>query len=468
MAHEVDVASPGDDDGPPFVRLKTTNLQQALVWLHEAFCKLASDVEAKHEQSQEQHSELQAQIAALQAGAAGSRGGQDPAAAPADVADNSELSSALAEAQRVYDEAEKRTDALEERLEAMAQKLEELLRGGGEGGSAQAPSPVHEATVDLEAQQTKQLEALVQESAGHAVQEQLKLITPTVEEALKNASGAMTLAQQLSAQLQESQERLRAELQQALKEVRGAVPDTAKQDQLTGQLQKGLEEVRSFIGDIAKQVRGLAEAQKSLSKVAPAPDVDELFAHLDQRTESRLETVWQELRSHSEAAAERARETEARLRVRVEQAEHGSARALDAITTKLQSHGGNCGACCSCCPKAEPGHLRKQLEWLNWRITWLEWATGGQKRSFGRPLAAGALAALPPPVTPAATSFCQPLAEDFEMWAREPAGHVRPRRRNTSSPPEPPPLSTSASSPIIGAAGQRVLAGRPPLPAVTR
>jgi len=48
--------------------------------------------------------------------------------------------------------------------------------------------------------------------------------------------------------------------------------------------------------------------------------------------------------------------------------------------------------------------LLKQIEWLNWRISWLEWATNGEKRGFARPLDSKAVLPLPPPSTIAAST----------------------------------------------------------------
>lgn len=69
--------------------------------------------------------------------------------------------------------------------------------------------------------------------------------------------------------------------------------------------------------------------------------------------------------------------------------------------------------------------MQKQSEWFAWRIAWLEWATTGEKRSFAR--------ALPPPFTPAATCFKQPLTEDSELWAQE-KGRQRLRRAPLGMP----------------------------------
>lgn len=72
----------------------------------------------------------------------------------------------------------------------------------------------------------------------------------------------------------------------------------------------------------------------------------------------------------------------------------------------------------------ESAAVQKQLEWLTWRISWLEWSTSGKKRSFSRPLVPDPS----PPFTAAATGFNQVLSEDIELWARE-SGKQRLRRR---------------------------------------
>merc|ERR1712061_264450 len=82
--------------------------------------------------------------------------------------------------------------------------------------------------------------------------------------------------------------------------------------------------------------------------------------------------------------------------------------------------------------------LIKHLEWLNWRIAWLEWATNGEKRSFSRPLDAKAVLPSPPPLTNVAPVFSQPITEDVEMWARESNGRMRLRRRMQVPPPNDP------------------------------
>merc|ERR1711953_619076 len=79
--------------------------------------------------------------------------------------------------------------------------------------------------------------------------------------------------------------------------------------------------------------------------------------------------------------------------------------------------------------------LVKHLEWLNWRISWLEWATNGEKRSFSRPLDAKAVLPSPPPLTNVAPNFSQPITEDVELWARDSNGRQRLRRPMQVTPP---------------------------------
>lgn len=102
--------------------------------------------------------------------------------------------------------------------------------------------------------------------------------------------------------------------------------------------------------------------------------------------------------------------------------------------------------------------VNRKLDWLNWRISWIEWATAGEKRSFSRPLDGKSLPQLPPS-TVTATGFNQPLTEDMDLWVREPGGRQRLRRGLPSrSVGELPPNSgpNSGLSPDTLAPPQRL------------
>eukprot|EP00747_Dinoflagellata_sp_TGD_P222476 gnl/TRDRNA2_/TRDRNA2_94181_c1_seq1.p1 gnl/TRDRNA2_/TRDRNA2_94181_c1~~gnl/TRDRNA2_/TRDRNA2_94181_c1_seq1.p1 ORF type:complete len:566 (+),score=121.76 gnl/TRDRNA2_/TRDRNA2_94181_c1_seq1:3-1700(+) len=151
----------------------------------------------------------------------------------------------------------------------------------------------------------------------------------------------------------------------------------------------------------------------------------ELIAELDKRSEARMEAAWRELTGHAQAAAMRAEVLERNLVQRIEKTESTLVSILAELEASKQDD-----------LREEFRRLAQQvtsmLEWLKWRISWLEWATNGEKRSFGRPQVGDRLSGSPgpaPPHTATATAFGQPLSEDIELWAREPGGKTRLRRK---------------------------------------
>jgi tetrahydromethanopterin S-methyltransferase subunit B len=158
-----------------------------------------------------------------------------------------------------------------------------------------------------------------------------------------------------------------------------------------------LEKLKGAIGNLQSQVQ---------QQIANAPTLTgKAIDELDKRTETRLTTVWAELIQHTQSAATRADALERGLVERFERQES----SLKNVVKQLDGNKKDGGSI---------GHLQKQLEWIVWRVTWLEWATGGEQRSFGRPLDHKALQ--PPPGTVSATAFQQPITEDVELWARDP------------------------------------------------
>eukprot|EP00931_Biecheleriopsis_adriatica_P097183 TRINITY_DN7092_c1_g1_i2.p1 TRINITY_DN7092_c1_g1~~TRINITY_DN7092_c1_g1_i2.p1 ORF type:complete len:1097 (+),score=323.95 TRINITY_DN7092_c1_g1_i2:57-3293(+) len=194
---------------------------------------------------------------------------------------------------------------------------------------------------------------------------------------------------------------------------------------------RAVEEGR--LKDLGADLKALREAvvqvQREQNKevVIPQKTLDEL----DQKSETRLAAVWKELHSHAEAAAVRADQMERNLTDRLEKVEVTAASFKEAEAAS----------------KAMEQNLLKQIEWLNWRISWLEWATNGEKRSFSRVVDSRSVLPLPPPATAAATCFKQPITEDCELWARDVGGRQRMRRRiNSPLPPGDSRVGTAQTS----------------------
>ncbi|CAJ1382903.1 unnamed protein product, partial [Effrenium voratum] len=181
--------------------------------------------------------------------------------------------------------------------------------------------------------------------------------------------------------------------------------------------------------------------QQELQKEVVIPE--HILRDLDAKNEKRLESVWAELRTHAEAAATRADKLEQNITLRIVNLERSTT-----TLAKSAEHMGNLEQ-----------EMAKQSEWFAWRIAWLEWATSGEKRSFAR--------LIPPPATPAATCFKQPLTEDSELWAQEKTGNQRLRRAPITNLPNvsgansrsakgsaSAGLSVSSSAPDLHASGK--------------
>jgi hypothetical protein len=159
--------------------------------------------------------------------------------------------------------------------------------------------------------------------------------------------------------------------------------------------------------------QAIAAAASATASAAAVPAVDGK-AELEKQMEDRMTAMWKELLTHSKTAEIRADGLEMSLLSRIQKIE-------SSVLTSLQSGGAQKSDL-----KAE---MNKSLEWMNWRISWLEWATNGEKRSFGRSVDAKALLPSPPPQTIAAAAFSQPQTEDMELWARDKkSGQMRLRR----------------------------------------
>eukprot|EP00929_Paragymnodinium_shiwhaense_P087726 TRINITY_DN4786_c0_g1_i1.p1 TRINITY_DN4786_c0_g1~~TRINITY_DN4786_c0_g1_i1.p1 ORF type:complete len:1241 (-),score=466.25 TRINITY_DN4786_c0_g1_i1:51-3773(-) len=159
----------------------------------------------------------------------------------------------------------------------------------------------------------------------------------------------------------------------------------------------------------ARDVEKLKASMKDNDKLS-----DKAIAELDNRIETRLTAVWNELTRHAKAAAARADAVERALTVRIEKSETHIV-ALQAEAAKAQKD------------RERIEKLEKLMEWVQWRIAWLEWATKGEKGGFSRPLDEKAV--IPPPMTNSATAFRQPLTEDMELWTRGKDGKMRLRRQ---------------------------------------
>lgn len=162
----------------------------------------------------------------------------------------------------------------------------------------------------------------------------------------------------------------------------------------------GLAEFDSKIHEVADDLQGLRRVveQKLFSE-------EDTITELDRRSESRLASVWKELRGLAESAAIHTNNIERNLSLRIEKIEKGSVGAGASTSTD--------------CRFTE--NMSKQLESLAFRLSWIEWGTSGEKRSFGRPLLQ--------PSSTNKTGFPQIPSDDSEMLAREPSGQMRPRRK---------------------------------------
>lgn len=241
-----------------------------------------------------------------------------------------------------------------------------------------------EFNLQIEATQRKQL---------NAIREDLRVVQASQEASAKR-----------QAQIKEGTQSLEKEQLQLASKLR--------------QLEGG--RIKQLGQDMQVVKEAILHVQQELKKEVVIPE--HVLKDLDAKNESRLEAVWTELQRHAEAAATRADRLEQSLTQRVVHLEQATT-----ILVKAEEHTRNLEQ-----------DMQKQSEWFAWRIAWLEWATTGEKRSFARAL-------LPPPSTPAATCFKQPLTEDSELWAQEKTGRQRLRRA---------PLNM----PNVGAANERSLA----------
>jgi hypothetical protein len=221
-----------------------------------------------------------------------------------------------------------------------------------------------------------------------------------------------------------------------------AAPTDVKPDQVPGkQLQSELHAMVERVGNVERMLREVAASpvfsteppsnmggSPTAAKPPESPSMDMV----------RSEAMWRELTEHAQAAAVRADALERSLMMRIEK--------IESSLVNVLSHGLNDSGQKK---KGKPSEkeddslkLGKSLEWLNWRITWLEWATNGEKRSFGRSvdhravLPAHLAGDTPPPFTQVATSFSQPITEDCELWARDPRTGARHLRRQLRPQPQ--------------------------------
>merc|ERR1712194_413945 len=158
--------------------------------------------------------------------------------------------------------------------------------------------------------------------------------------------------------------------------------------------------------------------------------LESAMAELDKRSSDRLASVWKELKNYADGAATRADQLERNTSSRMDKMEANVKIFMNKRSDESEY--------------VKEKDLVKHLEWLNWRISWLEWATSGEKRSFSRPLDSKAVMPCPPPGTNCAPVFSQPITEDVEMWARQKDGTQRLRRR-MPAPNDPGPSAHSRS-----------------------
>eukprot|EP00435_Cladocopium_sp_Y103_P052574 s382_g16.t1 len=262
-----------------------------------------------------------------------------------------------------------------------------------------------EFNLQIEATQRKQL---------NAIREDLRVVQASQEASAKR-----------QAQIKEGTQSLEKEQLQLVSKLR--------------QLEGG--RIKQLGQDMQVVKEAILHVQQELKKEVVIPE--HVLKDLDAKNESRLEAVWTELQRHAEAAATRADRLEQSLTQRVVHLEQATT-----ILVKAEEH-----------TRSLEQDMQKQSEWFAWRIAWLEWATTGEKRSFARAL-------LPPPSTPAATCFKQPLTEDSELWAQEKTGRQRLRRAPLNNMPNvgaanerslavsSPSMSISSSAPDLQATGR--------------
>ncbi|CAK9021990.1 unnamed protein product [Durusdinium trenchii] len=261
-----------------------------------------------------------------------------------------------------------------------------------------------EFNLQIEATQRKQL---------NAIREDMRVVQASQEAAAKR-----------QAQIKEGTQSLEKEQLQLASKLR--------------QLENG--RLKQLGQDMQVVKEAILHVQQELKKEVVIPE--HILKDLDDKNEARLEAIWKELHSHAEAAATRADRIEQSLTQRVVHLESATTRLV-----KAEEH-----------TRSLEQDMQKQSEWFAWRIAWLEWATTGEKRSFARAL-------LPPPSTPAATCFKQPLTEDSELWAQEKAGPRRLRRAPLHNMPNAgtangSALSGSSSAPVWVAQWAREHASR--------
>jgi hypothetical protein len=213
-------------------------------------------------------------------------------------------------------------------------------------------------------------------------------------------------------------------------------------------LQSEIHAVVERMGNMERMLQEVAASpvfnnQSFLTAAEPHANAEGNLEARAQEMKSNMDSVqseamWKELTEHAQAAAVRADALERSLMMRIEK--------IESSLVNILSHG-----------LSDPGLQRKSsppekdddsfkfgksIEWLNWRISWLEWATNGEKRSFGRSVDHRAvwpshLTGDPPPTyTRIAASFSQPVTEDMELWARDPRTGVQRLRRNLRPQPQ--------------------------------
>jgi len=266
-----------------------------------------------------------------------------------------------------------------------------------------------------------------------ALGETVDSIRQSTREAILHGSGADSASTAMTAA---DKEELRAAVASAAAAKASAEDQSEIQKAQGEQLEalainlKALEEVR--LTDVGSQLQSLRDIVATVQKKQAEPVVvpEETLREIDEKAEARLASVWKELHAHSQAAAVRADEMERALSGRIQVCEAAAEQFKRAEAAA----------------KAMEDKLMRQIEWLNWRISWLEWATNGEKRGFARPVDSKAF--LPPPSTSVATAFKQPITEDCELWAREPGGGQRLRRR-VGSPSAPSSRLGSAQGSLL-------------------
>jgi len=271
-----------------------------------------------------------------------------------------------------------------ERLTKLESRVEEIATSCGRGGGGGGGQPDAAAAQRLAVEKLASCAAMLEEQLDNDANPE-------------NTSPDEVPAVRL-ARLEGRVEAL-ADEAEALREERRAVAVGTLLEQHAGcPAEGGAARDDSRIEELETEVQGLRRVieQKLLS------EQDTMLAELDRRNESRLTSVWKELKGFTDAATAHTNSIERSLLSRIDKNDKSLVGACAGVNCRFTEANA------------------KQLESMAFRMSLLEWSTNGEKRSFSRPLQASLASSAPS--LPA-------LSDDSELWAKEPSGQLRLRRK---------------------------------------